>query len=450
MKTKLLLLLTVIFSTMGFTQTVVLNEGFDDITTLSGAGWQITNQSAPIGTTTWFQGGSGTNFPGQTGGQTSYIAANFNSTAGTGIISNWLITPTQSLKNGDQLKFWTRVPTGGNVFPDRLEVRSSTGTMTIPSGGPSGVGSFTKVELIINDALGTTYPEVWTEYTITVAGVGATPVPMNFAFRYNIPTSAGPLGDNSNFIGIDTVSITTIAPPSLLTVDLSVANQITLTAATGLSTGTRSGATFDGFYLKDLFSNAGTVTVPVNPGYSGTPTFTAASVPTNNVPKMFRNGGTDLGLNVYGYSATATSTFTTGVQAFTGSVTWTVTAAVYNAALTAPDAGGDVYFPADSSGMLGTATLIGKYTVVKPGATAGTANVNKNNISVYPNPFADILKVSDVKNVKSILVSDASGRKVTTLKPAEELNLSSLSPGIYLITLQMNDGSLKTIKAIKK
>ena len=50
------------------------------------------------------------------------------------------------------------------------------------------------------------YPDIWTEYTITVVGVSATPVAMNFAFRYFV-TSGGPAGDNSNFIGIDTFSI---------------------------------------------------------------------------------------------------------------------------------------------------------------------------------------------------------------------------------------------------
>ena len=78
------------------------------------------------------------------------------------------------------------------------------------------------------------------------------------------------------------------------------------------------------------------------------------------------------------------------------------------------------------------------------------ANVSKINISVYPNPFVDVLKISDVKDVKSISISDASGRQVKTLAPAAELNLSSLKTGVYVITLKMNDGSTKTIKAIKK
>ena len=48
-------------------------------------------------------------------------------------------------------------------------------------------------------------------------------------------------------------------------------------------------------------------------------------------------------------------------------------------------------------------------------ATAETAQV-KNNLSVYPNPFIDVLNISDVKNVKSVSVLDIAGRLVKTIK----------------------------------
>ncbi len=78
------------------------------------------------------------------------------------------------------------------------------------------------------------------------------------------------------------------------------------------------------------------------------------------------------------------------------------------------------------------------------------SDVNKTGISVYPNPFTDILKISDVKGVKSILVNDISGRQVKSLAPSAEINLSSLNTGVYIVNLQMEDGSVKTVKAIKK
>src|SRR5690606_34311659 len=151
----------------------------------------------------------------------------------------------------------------------------------------------------------------------------------------------------------------------LLIVDLTTENQVTITATTNASVATVEGSTTTGFYFENLFSNTGEqaigVTTPV-----GTPTLTAASVPTDNSPLMFRFGSTDPGLNIYSYSATTPTTFTTGEQAFTGEVTWTITPELYAAMLTAPESG-NVYFPGDDVTDLGAATMLGTYTVILPG-----------------------------------------------------------------------------------
>src|ERR1700682_4213238 len=76
---------------------VILNEGFDNISTLSGSGWAMVNNSAPVGTVGWFQGNTGI-FNSQAGAPDAYIAANFNNAALPGNISNWLITPVLSLQ----------------------------------------------------------------------------------------------------------------------------------------------------------------------------------------------------------------------------------------------------------------------------------------------------------------------------------------------------------------
>ena len=83
-------------------------------------------------------------------------------------------------------------------------------------------------------------------------------------------------------------------------------------------------------------------------------------------------------------------------------------------------------------------------------ATSETA-LAKNNLKVSPNPFADILNISDVSNVKSISVMDIAGRLVKTFdKPESTLHLGGLNAGMYLVVLNMKDGSKQTIKAIKK
>ena len=90
------------------------------------------------------------------------------------------------------------------------------------------------------------------------------------------------------------------------------------------------------------------------------------------------------------------------------------------------------------------------YTVTITGPTMAVSDINKKSVSVYPNPFTDVLNISDVKGVKSVSVNDISGREVKTLAPAAELNLSSLKTGLYIVNLKMEDGSVKTFKAIKK
>ena len=75
----------------------------------------------------------------------------------------------------------------------------------------------------------------------------------------------------------------------------------------------------------------------------------------------------------------------------------------------------------------------------------------KDSIVIYPNPFVDVLKVSDIKEVKSISINDASGRLVKTIgKPSSELDLGELKSGLYLLNLHFKDGSVKSFKAMKK
>lgn len=82
--------------------------------------------------------------------------------------------------------------------------------------------------------------------------------------------------------------------------------------------------------------------------------------------------------------------------------------------------------------------------------TSEVANA-KNNLKVYPNPFADVLNISDISKVKSVSVSDVAGRLVKTIvNPDSTLQLGELKSGMYLVTLEMKDGSKQTIKTIKK
>jgi hypothetical protein len=188
---------------------LLLNEGFD---TVLPAGWVATNNSSPIGSEGWFQGNTGV-FSAQAGAANSYAAANFNSADLGGNISNWLLTPTVALGNGEFFSFYTRTESGA-LLADRLEVRLSTnGASTNVGNTDSSVGDFTTLLLTINptlDPIG--YPDDWTKFTATLSGIGAG-TSGRIAFRYFVTDTNA----NADYIGIDTVQLTgTVPEPSTL------------------------------------------------------------------------------------------------------------------------------------------------------------------------------------------------------------------------------------------
>lgn len=182
---------------------ILLDEGFDDITTLTGAGWVMSNMSVGLGVTSWFQGNFSV-FNAYDGAPSAYIGANFNNTSGVGTISNWLISPQLTISNGDQISFYTTTVFSSS-FPDRLQLRLSTnGASTDVGADANSVGDFTTLILDINPALTLGgFPETWTQFTATITGL-SNQVSGRFALRYYV-TNGGPSGANSNYIGIDRV-----------------------------------------------------------------------------------------------------------------------------------------------------------------------------------------------------------------------------------------------------
>lgn len=194
-------------------------EDFNDVNTLIGSGWYQQNNSTPIGTNpNWIQGvnvAATGPFDAFNGAANSYICANYNSVAGANTISNWLVTPNRTYKNGDVFTFYTRRPNPMPIeYPDRLELRLSTnGASTNVGTGANGVGDFTTLLLSVNPSLVTNvYPVVWTQFTVTISGLSA-PTSGRIAFRYFV-TNGGPSGANSDYIGIDNVVYTPYVCPT--------------------------------------------------------------------------------------------------------------------------------------------------------------------------------------------------------------------------------------------
>ncbi len=208
------MLLCVGLSGSAFAQ--AFTEDFNDITLLAGNGWSLQNNSSPVGSTNWFQGNpisGGGPFDAYNGTANAYIGANYNNTGSTGTISNWLLTPNRTLRNGDVFTFYSR-KVAPDSYADRLQVRLSTnGASTNVGVGADAVGDFTTLLMSINPSLVLgVYPTVWTQYTITLSGLPA-PSSGRMAFRYFV-TGAGFSGTNSDYIGIDNAVYTPYFCPS--------------------------------------------------------------------------------------------------------------------------------------------------------------------------------------------------------------------------------------------
>lgn len=89
---------------------------------------------------------------------------------------------------------------------------------------------------------------------------------------------------------------------------------------------------------------------------------------------------------------------------------------------------------------------------VDAAACLSTSEVNgKDNIKVYPNPFSDYINISKPELVKSIRISDVSGKLIRNInQPESVLRLQDLSQGMYILQLDMKDGSKQSVKIIKK
>lgn len=150
----------------------------------------------------------------------------------------------------------------------------------------------------------------------------------------------------------------------LLLVDLTVPNQVTVSATSGNSSTTVSGSDFSGILLSGFYNGNQTAAL-------GTPVGVGNLVPAAQAsdlsPSMFR-GTNDPGLNIWDMSTVTTVSFTAGSLAFTGSATWTLSAAQY-ADMLGGNLTGTVLFPADTTGDPGVS--IGEWRVIPtPGAAS--------------------------------------------------------------------------------
>lgn len=92
------------------------------------------------------------------------------------------------------------------------------------------------------------------------------------------------------------------------------------------------------------------------------------------------------------------------------------------------------------------------YTVnVVGGLSTSEIAADTATMRIYPNPFADFVSIENVKDVKAVSIFDTAGRMVKKVSKVEErINTSELKTGMYIFSIEMKDGTVKTVKAIRK
>ena len=197
-------------------------EEFDTASAAVARGWQFINTSVPKGSGVWQNGGSIPPFfnaYSNKGNYAGFIGADYLSTsAQQGTISNWLISPSIIMQNGDKIIFYTRAyqlfngVSDTTDFGNSLQLRMNPSNDSADVGQGLGYGSFSQILLYINPNLVYSsvihpdvfaYPSQWTRFEVTVTGLN-TAQRSRFGFRYYV-TNGGSNG-NATGIGIDSVA----------------------------------------------------------------------------------------------------------------------------------------------------------------------------------------------------------------------------------------------------
>ncbi|MCD9853223.1 T9SS type A sorting domain-containing protein [Epilithonimonas sp. JDS] len=113
-------------------------------------------------------------------------------------------------------------------------------------------------------------------------------------------------------------------------------------------------------------------------------------------------------------------------------------------------AGSDFRFRVSGQWMSGDYNVILDEFVMTQ-ATLGTSDLAKKETKFYPNPFKEVVHIDNAEAVKSITVSDVSGRKLKAFtEVSKEIKLSELQKGIYFLTVENKDGSKTQNRLIKE
>lgn len=80
-------------------------------------------------------------------------------------------------------------------------------------------------------------------------------------------------------------------------------------------------------------------------------------------------------------------------------------------------------------------------------AVSDSAN---SKFSVYPNPVKDYLNISSTAKVSTVSVFNMAGQNVATKMINNQIDMSKLAPGVYIVNATLANGSKQSFKVVKK
>ncbi|MFN3345564.1 MAG: choice-of-anchor J domain-containing protein, partial [Chloroherpetonaceae bacterium] len=171
-------------------------DGANDTTALKNRGYKVYYRgTGPQGAVPiWFQGNTGI-FTAYNGPNDGYVASNFQTVTGANTIDNWLVLPALDVQSGDSLVFWSRSP-NGSTYPDSIRVMYSAAGDSVPE-----ATTWTELGRFKVSTTG------WERRSFGAPSPGTTG---RFAIRYRVE-DGGPSGSNSNYIGIDALTVERIS-----------------------------------------------------------------------------------------------------------------------------------------------------------------------------------------------------------------------------------------------
>jgi len=114
----------------------------------------------------------------------------------------------------------------------------------------------------------------------------------------------------------------------------------------------------------------------------------------------------------------------------------------------------NLFWPVGYCGYYQRNGQVEDYTInITPSTLGVTDFENGNNLSIYPNPFNDIISIKNSTIVKDIKIHNVLGQQVYHLNvEANEfsLDLSPLATGVYILNAKDKDGKISTAKIIKE